>query len=263
MEEFGAAVLDSDEAALRRMFGENFRDIFPPSGAELRYQFFEGWAKSHRIEMEGERRARIAVGQKGWTLPIPLARTASGWQFDMKAGKDEIAVRQIGRNELAAIQVAKAYADAQRDYFAQDRNGDGVAEYAQKITSSPGQQDGLYWPVKAGEAASPLGPLFAAATAEKGRKPGTYHGYSYRILTAQGPQATGGARNYIVAGRLTGGFALLAWPASYGRTGIMSFMINQDGKVYEKNLGPDTAGQASRLQTFNPDATWRQVDDNP
>ena len=262
MEAFGAAVLDSDEAALRAMFGANIRDIVPPAGAELRYQFLEGWAKSHKIEMEGERRARIAVGQKGWTLPIPLASTPSGWQFDMKAGKDEIAVRQIGRNELAAIQVAKAYADAQQEYFAQDRDGDGVAEYAQKIISTPGKQDGLYWPVKAGEAASPLGPLVADAAAETGRKPGSYHGYSYRILTAQGPQAAGGARNYIEQGNMTGGFGFLAWPASYGRTGIMSFMVNQDGTVYEKNLGPGTAGASTRLQTFNPDATWRKVDDN-
>jgi Protein of unknown function (DUF2950) len=263
MEAFGAAVLDSDEAALRAMFGDDFRQYFPPAGAELRYQFFENWAKSHKIDPAGERRARIAVGEKGWTLPIPLEKTASGWRFDMKAGRDEIAVRAIGRNELAAIQVAKAYVEAQKEYFAQDRNGDGVAEYAQKIRSSPDKKDGLYWPDKAGEAASPLGRLLADAAAEKGRKPGSYHGYSYRILTAQGAAAPGGARNYVVDGRLTGGFGLLLWPASYGRSGVMSFMINQDGVVYEKNLGPATAKQAARLQSFNPDATWRKVDDNP
>lgn len=262
MEAFGTAVIDSDEAALRAMFGANFRQLIPPVGAERRYEFIEAWAKSHKIEPDGDGRARIAAGQKGWTLPIPLEKTASGWRFDMKAGMDEIAVREIGRNELSAIQVVKAYADAQREYIARDRNGDGVPEYAQKIASSAGKMDGLYWPSKANEEPSPLGRLLADAAAEKGRKPGSYHGYSYRILTAQGPDAAGGARNYIVDGRMTGGFGLIAWPTSYGRSGVMSFMINQDGQVYEKNLGPDTATQAARVKAFNPDATWRMVADN-
>lgn len=262
MEAFGTAVIDSDEAALRAMFGANFRQLIPPVGAERRYEFIEAWAKSHKIEPDGDGRARIAAGQKGWTLPIPLEKTASGWRFDMKAGMDEIAVREIGRNELSAIQVVKAYADAQREYIARDRNGDGVPEYAQKIASSAGKMDGLYWPSKANEEPSPLGRLLADAAAEKGRKPGSYHGYSYRILTAQGPDAAGGARNYIVDGRMTGGFGLIAWPTSYGRSGVMSFMINQDGQVYEKNLGPDTATQAARVKAFNPDATWRKVEDN-
>lgn len=262
MEAFGTAVIDSDEAALRAMFGANFRQLIPPVGAERRYEFIEAWAKSHKIEPDGDGRARIAAGQKGWTLPIPLEKTASGWRFDMKAGMDEIAVREIGRNELSAIQVVKAYADAQREYIARDRNGDGVPEYAQKIASSAGKMDGLYWPSKANEEPSPLGRLLADAAAEKGRKPGSYHGYSYRILTAQGPDAPGGARDYIVDGRMTGGFGLIAWPTSYGRSGVMSFMINQDGQVYEKNLGPDTATQAARVKAFNPDATWRMVADN-
>lgn len=262
MEAFGTAVIDSDEAALRAMFGANFRQLIPPVGAERRYEFIEAWAKSHKIEPDGDGRARIAAGQKGWTLPIPLEKTASGWRFDMKAGMDEIAVREIGRNELSAIQVVKAYADAQREYIARDRNGDGVPEYAQKIASSAGKMDGLYWPSKANEEPSPLGRLLADAAAEKGRKPGSYHGYSYRILTAQGPDAPGGARDYIVDGRMTGGFGLIAWPTSYGRSGVMSFMINQDGQVYEKNLGPDTATQAARVKAFNPDATWHKVADN-
>lgn len=262
MEAFGAAVIDSDEAALRAMFGANFRQLIPPTGAELRYEFIEAWAKSHKIEPDGDGRARIAAGLKGWTLPIPLEKTASGWRFDMKAGMDEIAIREIGRNELSAIQVAKAYADAQREYFARDRNGDGVPEYAQKIASSAGKMDGLYWPSRANGEASPLGRLLADAAADKGRKPGSYHGYSYRILTAQGQDAPGGARSYLADGRMTGGFGLLAWPTTYGKSGIMSFMINQDGQVYEKNLGAGTTGQAARIQTFNPDATWRKVTEN-
>ena len=263
MEAFGTAVIDGDEAALRAMFGANFRQLIPPVGAELRYEFIEAWAKSHKIETDGDRRARIAAGLKDWTLPIPLEKTAAGWRFDMKAGMDEIAIREIGRNELSAIQVANAYADAQREYFVKDRNGDGVPEYAQKFASSPGKMDGLYWPATANEELSPLGRRLADAAAEKGRKPGTYHGYSYRILTAQGPDAPGGARSYIADGRMTGGFGLLAWPASYGKSGIMSFMINQDGQVYEKNLGSNTAAQAARVVSFNPDASWRKVSDNP
>ncbi len=262
MEAFGTAVIDSDEAALRAMFGANFRQLFPPAGAELRYKFIEAWAKSHKIEPDGDRMARIGVGLKGWTLPIPLAKTSSGWRFDMKAGKDEMAIREIGRNELAAIQVAKAYADAQREYVAKDRNEDGVAEYAQKVASSAGKKDGLYWPSKANEEESPLGRLLADAAAEKGRKPGSYHGYSYRILTAQGTAAPGGARSYVENGHMTGGFGLLLWPASYGKSGVMSFMINQDGQVHEKNLGAGTAEQAARIKTFDPDATWRKVTDN-
>ena len=263
MEAFGAALLDNDEAAKRTILGAGYGKIIPPVGAQARYLFIEAWVRTHRIVSESERAARIAVGDKGWTLPIPLVKTNGGWRFDMKAGEQEIMVRQIGRNELAAIGVARTYGAAQKEYFARDRDGDGVLEYAQKITSSPGKQDGLYWPEQAGAEISPLGPLMAAAAAEKGRKPGSYHGYRYRVLTAQGPQAAGGARNYIDHGNMTGGFALLAWPANYGRSGIMSFMINQDGQVLEKNLGPATAEQAARLQSFNPDATWRQVDDNP
>jgi hypothetical protein len=261
MEAIGSAIIDNDDAALRGMLGKDVRKLIPPIGSDVRYQFIEGWAKSHRIEADGERLARIGVGDKGWTLPIPLVKTASGWRFDMKAGEKEIAIRQIGRNELAAIQVALAYVDAQKEYAAIDRNGDGVPEYARKIRSSPGKTDGLYWPADAGAGESPLGPRLAAA--EPGQQPtGSYHGYRYRILTAQGPAAPGGARSYLVDGRLTGGFGLVMWPATYGQTGVMSFMVNQDGQVYEKNLGADSARQASHLQTFNPDATWRKVDDS-
>ena len=262
MDAFVTAVIDDDEAAKQAIFGQNYRAVIPPVGADSRYRFFEYWAQSHKIELDGDGRARIAAGQKGWTLPIPLEKTASGWRFDMKAGMNEIAIREIGRNELSAIQVAKAYADAQREYIARDRNGDGVPEYAQKIASSAGKMDGLYWPSSANGEASPLGRLLADAAADKGRKPGSYHGYSYRILTAQGQDAPGGARSYLADGRMTGGFGLLAWPTTYGKSGIMSFMINQDGQVYEKNLGAGTTGQAARIQTFNPDATWRKVTEN-
>ncbi len=263
MEAFGAAIIDNDEAAKAALLGGNYRSFIPPVDAEARYRFLEGWAKSHKVEMDGDSVARIAVGDKGWTLPFPLVKTLAGWRFDINAGIAEMRLRQIGRNELAAIKVAQAYADAQMEYAQKDRNGDGVLEYASKIVSTPGKTDGLYWPVQAGAEESPLGPQLARAAAEHGLKQaGSYHGYRYRILTEQGPDAPSGARNYIVDGRMTDGFGLILWPARYGHTGIMTFMINQDGQVYEKNLGPDTATQAARVKAFNPDATWRKVEDN-
>jgi len=262
MEAFGSALQGDDEAVKEAVLGKNFRAVIPPVGADLRYRFLENWAKLHKIEMDGENKARIAVGDSGWTLPIPLIKTKAGWQFDLKAGKEEMIVREIGRNELAAIRVSRAFVDAQREYAAKDRNGDGVPEYARKIASSAGKMDGLYWPTRANEEPSPLGALLADAAADKGRKPGSYRGYSFRILTAQGPDAAGGARSYIADGRMTGGFGLLAWPTSYGKTGVMTFKINQDGQVFEKNLGAGTAAHAARIQTFNPDATWRKVEGN-
>lgn len=263
MEAFGAAIIDNDEAAKQAIVGTNYRAVIPPVEAESRYRFLESWAKSHKVEMDGETQARIAVGDSGWTLPIPLVKTKAGWVFDMKAGKEEITIREIGRNELAAIKVALAFVDAQREYAEKDRNGDGVREYARKIISSPGQKDGLYWPDEAGQEQSPLGPLLAKAAAERGiKQPGSYHGYRYRILTTQGAQAAGGTRDYIADGRMTGGFGLIMWPAMYGQTGVMTFMVNQEGQVFEKNLGPDTAKKVERLHSFNPDASWRKVD-NP
>lgn len=263
MEAFGAAIIDNDEAAKQAIVGTNYRSVIPPVDADSRYLFLENWAKSHKVEMDGENRARIAVGDSGWTLPLPLVKTKAGWIFDLKAGKKEITIRQIGRNELAAIKVAQAFVDAQREYAEKDRNSDGVREYAQKIISSPGQKDGLYWPDEAGQEPSPLGPRLAKAAVERGvRHPGSYHGYHYRILTSQGPQAAGGALDYITDKRMTGGFGLIMWPAEYGETGVMTFMVNQDGKVFEKNLGADTAAKAAHLSSFNPDASWRKVD-NP
>jgi hypothetical protein len=169
-------------------------------------------------------------------------------------------VRQIGRNELDAQQAVLAYYDAQRDYATEDRNGDGVLEYAQKFISTPGKHDGLYWEVKDGEAGSPLGPLFADAAPPSGRGEG-YHGYHYRILTAQGPSAPGGAYNYIVGGRMRGGFAAIAWPARYGETGVMTFMVSHDGIVFEKDLGKNTKAAATAMKMFDPDDSWHQDDD--
>jgi hypothetical protein len=216
--------------------------------------FLEAWAKAHRIVPGGADRAFLGAGVHGWTMPIPIVKTASGWHFDMKAAPEEMRTRRIGRNELAAIQVALAYTDAQEEYFAKDRNGDGVKEFAQHGLSSPGKHDGLYWASLPGEEESPLGPEFADAKIGQ-----PYHGYAYRILTAQGKDAPGGAKSYVKNGRMTDGYALVAWPAKYDDTGVMTFIVNRDGIVYQKNFGPNTAAAARAITAYNPDSSWTKV----
>jgi hypothetical protein len=186
----------------------------------------------------------------------------SRWRFATAAGREEILYRRIGRNELAAIQASLAYIDAQNEYAEQDRTGSGFKSYARRIVSSAGKKDGLYWPAKEGEPASPLGELAAAASAEGykvggGRAP--FHGYYYKILTAQGPTAPGGAINYVVRGNMIGGYGLVAYPAEYGNSGVMTFLVNHDGVVFQKDLGPQTARIASRMTSFNPDHTWKKA----
>jgi hypothetical protein len=262
MEAFGAAVATSDEDALKDLLGEDFRSLIPPAGAEARYRFLQAWAQSRAVQPEGRFKARIAVGNDGWTLPIPLVRTAEGWRFDTGAGAEEMRLRRIGRNERAVMQVMLAIYDAQKDYALKDRNGDGVLQYAPRFASSPGRHDGLFWPAKGGEDPSPLGPAVAQAQAAGGGRGGEYFGYRYKMLTAQGEQAPGGALDYRVAGRMIGGFAALAWPAEYGETGVMSFMVSHEGVVYEKDLGPNTAARAREIRRFDPGAGWRKAEDH-
>lgn len=203
----------------------------------------------------------LEIGENNWPFPIPLVREPKSgrWFFDTAAGMRELLDRRIGNNELSAIQVCLAYVDAQNDYYRLNPEKSPVAHFAQKIASSPGKRDGLYWPAQEGEKKSPLGSL--AAAAEDAGKPGsgTYHGYRYRVLTAQGAHATHGAYSYVESGLMFGGFALLAYPETYGVTGVMSFMVNQDGVVFEKNLGKSTASQAKRITAFNPDQSWARV----
>jgi hypothetical protein len=201
-------------------------------------------------------------------MPIPLVKSPAGWRFDTPQGEKEILARRIGRNELSAIQVCLAIVDAAHEYAALDVDRDGIPEYAPQFVSTPGKHDGLYWQTKADEPLSPLGPLLAAATSEGytnslSRPLAPYHGYFYRILTKQGKDAPGGARDYLFKGHMIGGFAVIAYPARYGVSGIMSFLINQDGVVYEQNLGKNTTAIASKMTTFNPDASWRQVPSSP
>jgi Protein of unknown function (DUF2950) len=259
MNAFGDAVATSDEDALKGVLGPDFRTFIPPVGAETRYRFLAAWAKSHAIKQEGDAKAVIAVGDDGWTLPIPILKTAGGWRFDARAGADEMRIRRIGHNEQSVIEVMLAIFDAQKEYATKDRNGDGVLEYAAKFMSSRGKQDGLYWPTRAGEPESPLGPAVAAARAAGGNRATGYYGYRYKILTAQGKNAPGGAFDYMVRGRMIGGFAVVAWPDKYGDTGVMTFMVSYDGVVYEKDLGPQTAALASAMTRFDPDSTWRKV----
>jgi hypothetical protein len=220
--------------------------------------------EGHRIETDGSDKAVLILGKDEWPYPIPLVRQDTAWRFDAQAGGEQILDRRIGHNELNAIAVCRSYVEVQRDYAAADPTGSGLHEYAQKVTSTAGKRDGLYWPATAGSDESPLGSLVAAAEARgyhpvssEGRAP--FEGYFYRILTQQDESAPGGAKNYIVNGHMTGGFALLAFPAKYGSSGVMTFIVNQDGIVFQKNLGPDTSGIARRITSYNPDTSWQPV----
>jgi hypothetical protein len=232
---------------------------------EGREKFAAAYDEANKLVPEGTDRTMLEIGKDEWPFPIPLVKQDNHWRFDTKAGAQEILDRRIGRNELDAIEVCRAYVDAQRDYASQDRAGGGLLAYAQKFVSSRGKHDGLYWPTKAGEAESPLGPLMASARAEgygvkgaKGKRE-PYHGYYYRILTHQGPHAPRGAYDYVVNGKMIGGFALVAFPAKYGASGIMSFLVNQDGAVFQKDLGKDSAALARRMSAFDPDESWQKL----
>jgi len=250
------ALVDSlarnDDAEIRAILGVEYARLMSLDdlASEDRLAFLAAWAGGHRILRDSDMLARLEVSS-GWTLPIPLVRSGSGWIFDTPAGKEEMRIRRIGRNELAAIEIMHAFVEAQREYAALDRNDDGVREFAQKILSSPGKQDGLSWPTPAGEPESPAGPLLETKDLKDG-----YHGYRFRILKAQGKAAPGGARSYIKDGRMTEGFALIGWPARHGDTGLMTFMVNQDGIVHQKYLGPDTAAIAGAMTRFDPGPSW-------
>ena len=225
--------------------------------------FATAYAAKHGVAMEGDAKATLVVGNDDWPMPIPATKTAKGWRLDTAAGAHELLARRIGQNELDVIQVVRAIVDAQYDYSSEDRDKDGLRDYASRFISTSGKRDGLYWPTKEGEAPSPLGPLVGMATAEgykvnKGGA-GSFHGYSYRLLTAQGKDAPGGARSYLAHGRLLGGFAVVAYPTRYGSSGIMTFIANQDGIVYQKDLGESTAAAAKGMNAYNPDSSWTAV----
>lgn len=233
------------------------------SDAAARTRFVSAYDEAHELKQEAETRYILIIGNEAYPFPIPIVEEKGAFSFDTDAGAEEIIDRRIGQNELAAIGAARAYVDAQREYAAGDRDGKGP-QYARRILSSEGKQDGLYWPTADDEPESPLGPLVANARAEGYAKrktgPEPYHGYLFRVLTKQGKDAPGGAQDYVVNGRMIGGFGLVAAPAAYGNSGVMTFIVNQDGKVFQKDLGPDSGRIAAQMTAYNPDESWKEVD---
>lgn len=263
-----AAWRSGREAEILKIFGPLGRKLVtsgdPVAEKNARARLVAAYDKRHRIERDGGGEGILVIGDKDWPYPIPIVQQGSAWQFDVKAGAEQVLDRRIGADELNAIAVSRAYVEAQRDYAASDPMGDRLHEYAQQVASTAGTHDGLYWPVAAGDRESPLGPLVAAAEAKGyspppptagGRAP--YEGYYFRILSGQGPHAPGGARSYVVGGHMTGGFALIAFPAKWGDSGVMTFIVNQNGIVFEKNLGPDTGALARQTTLYDPERSWK------
>jgi hypothetical protein len=269
-----AAAKNPDPAALLAVFGPNGRGILssgdPVADRRDRQVFVVAVGEGWRLNEIGPDRREMVIGDEQWPFPVPIVRDGDKWRFDSDAGQREVLARRIGRNELAAIGVCETYVVAQKQYAAEARDGNPAGAYAQKIRSSPGKQDGLFWPTKPGEKPSPLGDLAAQATSEgyahataaaaPDQGPRPFHGYLFRVLTRQGASAPGGAKNYVANGRMTGGFALIASPAEYGNSGIMTFIVNQDGVIREADLGQDTAKIAGAIDAYDPDARFTPVE---
>jgi hypothetical protein len=266
------AVASHDRNALASMFGPRIKEFLsgdPVTDKNDFDEFAANLAKSSKLESINEQKETLLIGDDDWPFSAPIVKTAGQWRFDTDAGIEELTNRRIGENEIVAIYLCQAYAIAQFEYFnGEDWDHDQVSEYAQKISSSPGQRDGLYWDsVEGDEDESPLGPLFAYAAAEgyKARK-GTvqtaapFHGYNFKVLYRQGTSAPGGSFSYMINGNMIAGFALVAYPAKWGRSGIMTFIVNQEGRVYQKNLGPQTGTLAAAMTAYDPDGSWELAD---
>ncbi len=264
-----AAAQSNDIARLRTIFGPGSDELVesgdPVADKKERSNFVKAYRAKHVLLNDGADRKLLAVGMHDFRLPTPLVRHDGRWAFDGAAGVEELVDLRIGRNELDAIAVCKGIVDAENDYASMNSQAHAVKTYAAKLMSEPGQRDGLYWEAQAGEPASPAGPFLARA-AEEGQPVGTgapYHGYHYRVLTAQGPGAPGGAKSYWVDGALTGGFAAVAWPAQYRVSGVMTFIVGQDGVVYQKDLGPNTETTAKSVAIYDPDPSWTRAEKRP
>ena len=265
---FIKALREDNKKELLAIFGADANELIS-SGDDVadrqgREMFISSYDEQHKLDVEGDKLI-LVLGKNDWPFPIPLVKQAGQWFFDTAGGKEEILNRRIGRNELDTIQVMLAVVDAQREYAMKDREGDGLLKYAQKFKSDPNQKNGLYWETKEGEEPSPLG-LFAAKARQEGylekkssEEPQPYHGYFYRILTGQGTNAAGGAFDYIVNGKMIGGFAVVAYPADYGNSGVMTFIVNHDGVVYQKDLGEDTEKESKAMNLFDPDKSWAKT----
>jgi hypothetical protein len=268
VQQLAVAVKADDAKALLGILGPGAKALISSGDAvadkKARERFTRSYGEASKLEKSGDAKVVLSIGKDEWPFPIPIVKDAEGWRFDADQGKEEILNRRIGRNERHAIQAALAYVDAQREFYLRNPQGDKLLQYAQKFMSTSGKRDGLYWPAGVSEEASPLGPLYAAARAEGYGKDANgkhqpYHGYFYRILKGQGPSARGGAYDYVAQGRMIGGFALIAYPAEYGNSGVMSFIVNHDGTVYEKDLGPESARLARKVSKFDPDKTWKPL----
>jgi hypothetical protein len=263
-----AAAKTADRAAVNAIFGPEAKELLsgdPKQDAIELAAFSKSMAQNTTLVRKADDRYVIDVGDQNWPMPVPLVKKEGGWLFDTAAGKDEILSRRIGEDENVAIGVCRTYVAAQREYASEDRDGSGILKYAQRIRSTKGTEDGLYWPVKDGDEPSPFGPLVAEARSEGyGGKtaegaPQPFHGYLFKVLTAQGEAAPGGAYNYVINGNMIAGFALVAYPAHWGESGVMTFVVNQWGRVYQCNLGPNSATEASAMTEFNPDKDWSAV----
>jgi hypothetical protein len=266
---FAAAMESNNENELLSIFGMAGKELIssgdPVRDKQRRETFIADYNRKNKLTQEGSRMI-LNVGEKDWPFPIPLVKQGDQWFFDTKAGKEEILNRRIGENELSTVQTLLAIVDAQREYAMHDRNNDGIREYAEKFGSDPGKKNGLYWPMMPGEEPSPLGELVADARAEGYRRSGTqqgpipFHGYYFRMLKKQGKHAADGAFDYVVKNKMIGGFAVVAYPAAYGSSGVMTFIVSHEGVVYQKDLGKNTAKTATAMTSFDPDKTWKKVE---
>jgi hypothetical protein len=266
--ELRKATATADTQALRALFGPAADDLQNADRVQATNDlatFHAALVATNYLERVSDTNIIIEIGWDSWPFPIPLVKEKAGWHFDAEAGKDEILNRRVGRNELDVLKTMRAYVNAQREYASEDRDGSTVLKYAQRIMSSPGKTDGLYWPAELNGEESPLGPLVADAQEEgyfskhhaENAEAQPFHGYYFEILTRQGKNAPGGKYDYVINGNMIAGFAMVAWPAEYGDSGIMTFIVNQQGRVYQKDLGPDTANIAKKMTEYDPDPSWR------
>lgn len=262
-----AAVQTNDTKALLAVLGEDAQPLIssgdPVADRIARERFMQSYEAANSVVKTDNGKAVLQIGNDNWPFPIPLVSSATGWHFDAIAGKEEILDRRIGANERSATLACLAYVDAQREYYQRNPDHAALLHYAQRLASSPGKRDGLYWDAKSDQEQSPLGPHFARARAEGyagSGKGAPYHGYYFRILTAQGPGSSGGAYDYLAQGKMIGGFGLVAYPAKWDNSGVMTFIVNHEGVVYQKNLGRETAKAATAMASFDPDASWKKVE---